>query len=378
MSGPNGRKRAGRLVIVGAGHAHLGVIRALGRLIAAGHEATVVTPEDFWYSGLATGMLGGRHEVEADRVDVAGLVGRVGARLVRDEVTAIDLEAQTIGTLGGEAIPFDVVSIDVGSRVPTERVPGLAEHAFTVKPIRRLAELRADLGRRLRAGDRPIRVLVIGGGATACEVAANVRALAGRDHGADRLVVTLAAAGDRLMRGFPAGAARAVERHLRRRDVVVRLGSRIERVDAGAAIAAGSVTIGFDVAVAAIGLVPAALVAVLGLPTDDEGALLVDESLRSVATPWLFGAGDCVNPRGRRLPKIGVVAVRQSAVLAANLGAALEGRRLRRYRPQRRHLLILNLGTGTGLACWGPLWWQGRAMLWWKDRLDRSFLRRFQ
>ena len=366
------------LLIVGAGHAHLEVIRRLGRA-GVGEWVTIVEPEDFWYSGLATGMLGGRYAVDQDRVDAASVAARVGARFVRGRVVAMDPEAQTATVDWGEVIDYEVASLDVGSRVPVERVRGMAEHAFTVKPIRRLAELRADLGRRFRAakGSRPgpIRVLVVGGGPTACEVAANLVALADRNRAA--VVVTLCVSGDRLIRRFPEGASESVAETLEGRGVAVRYRTPVRRVEADAAVLDSGERVGFDVAIGAIGLVPSALVASLGLPTTDDGSLVVDEYLRCVCSPTLFAGGDCAAPVGLELEKIGVVAVRQAKVLAYNLRATLAGRPLRRYRPRRRHLLILNLGDGTGLARWGSYWYRGRSMLWWKDALDRAFLMRF-
>lgn len=381
---PGGR----RLAIFGAGHVHVELIRRLGPIVRAGAEVTVVEPEDFWYSGLATGMLGGRHEVELDRVDVARLARQAGARLIRDRVEAIDPAARVARLAGGGTLAYDLAALDLGSRVPVDRVEGLAEHAFAVKPIRRLAELRADLSRRFRsrpsgngddpdhgAGGGPTRVLVIGGGATACELAGNVRALADRLHAP--VAVTIASSGDRLLPGFPEGAARAVSEALGRGgDITLRAGSPVDRVEPGEAVLASGDRLPFDVGIAAIGLTAPPLIAGLGLPTSEDGRLLIDPHLRSVSEPTLFAGGDCATMPGVDLPRIGVVAVRQAPVLAHNLRASLLGRPLRRYRPRRHHLLILNLGDGTGLACFGPLWHRGRSMLWWKDALDRSFLRR--
>ncbi|QDV34787.1 NAD(P)/FAD-dependent oxidoreductase [Tautonia plasticadhaerens] len=384
--------RAGgrRLAIFGAGHVHVELIRRLGPIARAGAEVTIVEPEDFWYSGLATGVLGGRYEVELDRVDVARLARRAGAWLIRDRVEEIDPAARVARLAGGGTLGYDLAALDLGSTVPADRVPGLAEHAFAVKPIRRLAELRADLARRFRArplgdgdahardpdgGDGPLRVLVIGGGATACELAGNVRALAER-HRAP-IAVTLASSGARLLPGFPEGAARAVSEALGRwAGITVRTGSTVDRVGPGEAVLAGGDRLPFDVAIAANGLTAHPLVARLGLPTSEGGRLLIDPHLRSVAEPTLFAGGDCATLAGVDLPRIGVVAIRQAPVLAHNLLASLRGRPLRRYRPRRHHLLILNLGDGTGLACFGPLWHRGRAMLWLKEVLDCSFLRR--
>jgi NADH dehydrogenase FAD-containing subunit len=92
----------------------------------------------------------------------------------------------------------------------------------------------------------------------------------------------------------------------------------------------------------------------------------------------VFGGGDCIALAGRRLARVGVYAVREAPVLFHNLLATLEGRPLRRFRPQRRYLLIMNLGDGTGLATWGGLWWYGRLAFWLKDRIDRAFLKEYQ
>ena len=361
------------VVLIGAGHAHMEVLRRLRP--AVGARTVVVDPEDFWYSGLATGMLGGSYPIERDRIDVARQARRIGARVIHDRAVAIDPEARTVRLEGGAHLAFGVASVDVGSRVPTERVAGMAEHAFPVKPIRRLAQLHADLSRRFRGsrGD-PIRILVIGGGPTASEVAANIMALARR--AAANVELTIAASGDRLIPEAPEPASRCLEEALRAVGVAIRHRCRIERMEPGAARSSDADRLGFDVAIAAIGLVPNAIGADPPLPTSSGGGLLVDDSLRSVAAPAVFASGDCAAVEGMELPMIGVVAVRQAGVLAHNIEATLRGRPLRRYRPQRRYLLILNLGDGSGLALRGSCWYRGRAALWLKDRLDRGFLRR--
>ena len=363
-----------RVVLIGAGHVHMEVLRLLRPSI--GDRTVVVDPEDFWYSGLATGMLGGRYPIERDRVDVARHAGRIGARFLRDRALAIDPEGRTVTLQGGDRLDYEVASVDIGSRVPTERVPGLAEHSYPVKPLRGLAQLRADLARRFRSRrDTTIRVLVIGGGPTAAEVTANVLALARRD-GAE-LDVTIAAAGDRLLPEAPSSASDRVEAVLRASGVAsIRRGCRVERVDPGVARASDGEPLEFDVAIAAIGLVPAAIDTGVAPSGSTRGGLLVDDRLRSVADCSLFAAGDCAEVVGLELPMIGVVAVRQAKVIAHNLSATLRGGSLRRYRPRGRHLLILNLGDGSGLALWGTHWYHGRLALWLKDRLDRRFLRR--
>jgi NADH dehydrogenase FAD-containing subunit len=106
--------------------------------------------------------------------------------------------------------------------------------------------------------------------------------------------------------------------------------------------------------------------------------LVVDRFLRSIGDPRIFAGGDCIAFATRELPKLGVYAVREAPVLLHNLFATQDGRRLKSYTPQRRALMILNLGDGTGLAIRGGWVLRNRAFAWIKDRIDRAFLRRYQ
>jgi len=100
--------------------------------------------------------------------------------------------------------------------------------------------------------------------------------------------------------------------------------------------------------------------------------------LRSISGGPVFGAGDCVGLEGHALPKLGVYGVRQGPILADNLLASVTGAPLKVFRPQKRSLIILNLGCGDGLALWGALHWYGRSSLLLKDRIDRRFLMRYR
>jgi NADH dehydrogenase FAD-containing subunit len=48
------------------------------------------------------------------------------------------------------------------------------------------------------------------------------------------------------------------------------------------------------------------------------------------------------------------------------------------YRPQRHSLNLLALGDGRAIASWNGWSLQGRLMGWWKDRIDRAFIKRYR
>lgn len=382
-----------RVVLVGAGHAHLHVLRHGRRFRRLGIELLVVDPDGFWYSGLATGMLGGMYDPELDWVDPRPLARAVGARFLEDRAVGTCDGERTLRLDSGRTLEWDVLSLNVGSRVDPGAIEG-AEHARRVKPISELWDLRREMEARFRDPDvGPAGALVVGGGASGCEVAANLTALA-RRHGGE-IRVTLATRASRLIPGRPAGAARRLARHLEERAARIVTGCEIARLDAEGATAADGRRFPADHTVLATGLVPARAASRLGLPTRRDGGLAVDGTLRASGRRPVFGAGDCISLAGHELPRLGVFAVRQAPVLLENLLAAaralaaaprnaagapvaaaeLEGS-LRRYEPQERWLSILNLGDGRGLATWDGLWWLGRTSQWLKDRIDRRFLSR--
>ena len=367
-----------RAVLLGAGHAHLFTLKRTAEFVRRGFELVLVAPEIFWYSGLATGVLAGNYPPELDQIDVGALVVKGGGRFIRARATAIDVAAQTVSLDTGSSLSYNVLSCNLGSEVPLDAIPGAAIHGYAVKPVRKLWELRQALEARMgpAAPRQTLRIVIVGGGATGCEIAANVQHLVAAHGG--QAHITVLARGDSLLGQMPRRAAEKMVRILERRGVQLVLRSPVVRVESQAVTTADGKQVPYDFLVHAMGLTPPAILRATGLPTSADGALLVDPFLRSVVDPRVFGGGDCIASQEWELAKVGVYAVRESPVLCHNLLASLQGRRLRRFRPQRRFLLILNLGDGTGLLTWGPFSWHSRLAFWLKDRIDRAFLRTYQ
>lgn len=372
MSGMGGQKR---VVFVGGGHAHLYSLKRTGELVGRGAQVTLVAPQRYhYYSGMGPGLLSGFYRPDEARVDVHALAVAAGCTFVQDRVISVDAGTRLLRLEGGPALAYDLVSFNTGSRVPAERIAGAGDEATAVKPIENLEGLRKRL--LARRGDGSCRVLVLGGGPAGVELAANLWRL-GRD-GAVPLEITVCEAGDRLLPGLAARAGTLAFTSLGARGITVRTGFAAALLEAGSARSASGEALSYDEAVLTVGIVPHDLYRLSGLPTGPDGGLLVDEFLRSPAHPEVFGGGDCVCFGPRPLPRVGVYAVRQAPVLFRNLLAAVEGRPPEPFRPQRRYLLILNLGDGRGLATWGGWTACGTWALRWKDRLDRAFLRGFQ
>ena len=365
---PTGAAR--RVVLVGAGHAHLYALRNAAALARRGFDLVVVAPEDFWYSGLATGVLGGIYPHSLDRIDIAALIEGSGAELVRKAMTGLDCERRRVLLDDGSAIGFGALSLNLGSAVPP--IPGTGEQHYAAKPVTRLIALRTELeGRFRKQPDARIAVAIAGGGVTGCEIAAAVAELA-RRHGVAVAIVVYA--GDRLLADLPPAGAKRLAHHLRRHGIDIRQGARVDSVDGARLVLADGSSEPFDYLVNATGLTPPPLTRVIGLPTTDNGAIVVDDTLMSPGADGVFAAGDCIAFAGQALPRVGVYAIRQSPILFHNLMAFVDGDDLQRFFPQKRYLSIMTLGAGKGFARRAGLWCQGRLAFRLKDWIDRRFL----
>lgn len=360
-----------RLLLLGAGHAHAQVLRDWARAPLPGAELVLVTPYALApYSGMVPGWLAGTYRYEQICIDFAALAQAAGARLVLDEMVALQATQHRVLLASGASLDGEVLSLNIGSTLQPPELSGA--RLLALRPLSRLHEateaLWPELGAQRDAG--PFVVTAVGGGAAGFEsllaVLHRLRATMPGREVRGRLVSSGAA----LLPGVAPGAARAALAALQRAQVDLQLGTAWR-----AAMAEDS-----DLLLWATGAVAHAWqrdAAARGdLAVSERGFIRIDAQLRSVSHPQIFAVGDCAE-WAQPLPKAGVYAVRMGPVLAHNLRAALEGNSLQDYAPQARFLALLATADGRAIASRGR-WSVEGSWLWrWKDHIDRGFLRRF-
>ena len=365
-----------RLVLVGAGHAHLHVLRELSRRPLSGVDTVLVAPGDHYYSAMVPGYLQGQYEADELRFDIARLARQAGARLVPSIAERIDVERGAVVTRA-EAVPFDLCSLDIGCEPAGTEIPGAAEHAISLRPMARAVELRARVDALAAAPERSPSIAVVGGGAAGVEIALALRhRLRSAGIGGS---VSLVESGVELLPEFEPPMRQLAANVLRERGVSVVLGGRVTSVTASAVTLHNGASLPADLVVWTAGAAAPGLVARSGLACDDAGFLLVDRSLRAVDGSPVWGAGDCVTLQDfPDIAKAGVYAVREGPTLDRSLRAVLGQGRPARYRPQRTYLALLNSGGGWALMRWKGIHRHSRWAWRLKDMIDRRFMRRYR
>ncbi len=136
------------LVLLGAGHAHLEVLRRFALRPEPGVRLTLIGREpETPYSGMLPGLLRGEYTRQQAHIDLAPLAAMAKARLILAEATGFDPATRTLTIAHRPEVGFDVLSIDVGG-VPVAP-PG---EGIGVKPIGRFLEQLTRLEAELPEG----------------------------------------------------------------------------------------------------------------------------------------------------------------------------------------------------------------------------------
>lgn len=362
-----------RLVLIGAGHAHLSVLQALANRRIAETEVVLVTPSTHLdYSGMLLGWIAGHYELSQCQINLQPLARSGNVHMVTSNVVSMDADRRCVNLPGGKQIEYDLLSLEIGSEIDTSLLELAGDKLLPAKP---LAGFYSSWPRVLKqAIQQPgYRLVIVGGGATGVEItlaAQHAFAVAGIDT-----CVELVVSESGLLQGHAPGVRHRVQRFLDKMKVVVHQQSAVGTPE-GLLLADGT-ELPADCVIAATGKRAAYWLAMSKLMLDKAGFISVDGQQRSLSHPNVFAAGDVCARQDRAVERSGVHAVRAGPILSANLMAALKNGAMKTYRPRSRSLYLLACAPQYAIASWGPFSAKGKWVWRWKDWIDRRFIERF-
>ncbi|MRW88674.1 NAD(P)/FAD-dependent oxidoreductase [Duganella sp. FT80W] len=339
-----------KYVIVGGGAGGLELACKLGRKL--GPQAVMLVDSrlfHIWKPSL--------HEVAAGTLDVhqEGLSYQMLAHdnhftFVYGPLLALDAQ-QRVLTVGAiisgdehkeEVLPqrqigFDSLVLAIGSTSNYFGVPGAAEHTISLNATEDAERFRLSLLKLLTLAelkkdtqpDAGVDVVIIGGGATGVELAAELREASGvyatygfRQLDATRDVrITLLEGAPRILAPLPEKVSSAALDLLRQRAVTVVTDTRVTAID-GRGVTAGDTVYPAQLVVWAAGIKAPDLLGTLGLPTVRSGQLDVDGTLAVKGFDYIYALGDCAacaGPDGKLVPPRAQAAHQQADYLLETL-----------------------------------------------------------
>ena len=360
------------LVVLGAGYAGLTVAHGVWRhgrgkvptVLVDRHPVHVLRTELY-----EVGRLAGSDDAAPWTVSLGKVFDRTSVTLRTGTVESIDLDRGLVRTDTGE-VPYRVLVIALGSVPAYYGVPGAAENTHQVYGLlgaQRLARALRDIEKTSvdLPGERRPRVVVIGGGSTGTELAAEI---ATADWGAISgpkarpPAVMLVAGALPFLDGFPPSLVAHATILLRKAGVHLLSGVNTVRVDPGRVVLEDGTVLPCDAAVWCAGIEAPAAIRALGVPHGKSGRVRVGPALDVPGVPGVFALGDIAEFRdpasGMVVPATAQAAVAEARRVAESVVAVWNGGAPRPFTYRERGVLLaLGLGRGAAsvhrLTIWG-------------------------
>lgn len=362
-----------QLVLLGAGHAHAQVLAQFAAQPLAGTVITLVSPNQrLVCANMLPGFVAGHYALDSCTIALKPLVQRSGIRWIERNAVGVDAQKQLILLDDGSTLPFDWLSVNTGTVQDRERIerdlPGAREHGLFIRPMEAFSALWP---RVVEMGEeRPLRIAVIGEGASGIELALAAR------HRLPQAAVTLVCGME------PPGSVYSTKVQLRLLAVLRQRNVTVLQ-DVAVSLKAGSVQLGCgadlacDVPMLATTAQAPQWLIDSGLALDGEGFLAVDMYQRSTSHSRVFAAGGVSTRMDRRLERNSGYAVRAGVALAHNLTAAVNGSALKPHQPPASTMKLLACGGRCAVGAWGGFSAQGWWVWWLKNWLDKRLVKRF-
>ena len=322
------------IVIVGGGAGGLELACKLGRKLGPAKVLLVDTRlYHIWKPSL--------HEVAAGTLDIhqEGLSYQMlahdnGFTFVYGPMTALDHGARriTVGAVragdGEDILPerridYGSLVIAVGSTSNYFGVPGAREHTISLNATEDAERFRLRLLRLMAVAeqareerndaDAALDIVIIGGGATGVELAAELREASGvyATYGFSRLQVkrdvriTLLEGAPRILAPLPERVSAAALKLLDERGIRVVNNCRVTKIDADRVLDNDGHVYPASLCVWAAGIRAPEFLGTLGLPVNKGGQIEVDGQLRVQGVPGVYALGDCaacIDASGKPVP----------------------------------------------------------------------------
>ncbi|WP_330458625.1 NAD(P)/FAD-dependent oxidoreductase [Streptomyces sp. NBC_00820] len=377
-------KERARILVVGGGYVGmytaLRLQRKLGPELRRGDvEIVVVTPDPYmtyqpFLPEAAAGSLSPGHVV----VPLRRVLHR--CRVLIGEVTSIDHAVRTaaVTTLAtaeegstAELLGYDELVLAPGSVSRTLPVPGLAEHGIGFKTVQEAIGLRnhvieqmdiASSTRDPAVRDAALTFVFVGGGYAGVEALAELEDMARyaaryyHNVRPEDMKWILVEAADRILPEVGAELGRYTVTQLRRRNIQVLLGTRLDSCADRVAVLSDGQRFPTRTVVWTAGVKAHPLLAATDLPLTGRGRLRCTAELSVDGVEHAWGAGDAAAVPDVTAPEPGTTtapnaqhAVRQARVLGDNIVHALRGEPLETY-AHRYAGAVASLGLHKGVA----------------------------
>ncbi|AHY46368.1 NADH dehydrogenase FAD-containing subunit [Rubrobacter radiotolerans] len=335
-----------KVLIVGGGFGGYTAAKELCRLTERREDVgvMVVSRENYFtFWPMLAGIISSGIESRNVAQPIRRALIRHGASFRRAELEAVDPQQQTVRA-SAATIPYDHLVLALGASPAYFGIPGVEEHAISIRGISAGEEIRNRVIERyeettLARGEVPdskLTFVVIGGGATGVETAAELHTLVRKTLAPDypnidprRVRIVLVDANPEVLKEIDPSLRKLARKKLAQLDVEVRNNVRAREITAEKVVLNDGTEILSENVIWTAGSRASESLANLPFDHDERRGLATDACLRVRGYTNVWGIGDCAantSSDGSPVPPNAQAAVQMGRAVARNVLAALDGR----------------------------------------------------
>ena len=363
------------IILVGAGHANIEVLRAFANKPLHGYRITLISDKSMAiYSGMVPGYIAGRYSLEEICIDLVKLSYRLNFRLIIAKVQNISALKKLIYLDKRPAISFDYLSINLGIMSKTSSIEGAKKYAISLKPISQI-ETKLSKITRIKSSTINKSIVLIGAGAAGTEVSLALRERFRKENYFPKIFILSNHGG--VLKGYNKKAQNIMLMSLKKNNIQLITDVSVNKIYRNRVIYNRNKVITNTFVILSTSAAPLKLFSKTDLKLSEKGFIQVDSYLKCIGRNNIFAAGDNADILGKSLDKAGVYAVRQGRILARNIRRSILNKKLRAYVPQKSYLSLI--GISKDLALGAKLGFAIKSNLIWKikEYIDRNFIRRY-
>lgn len=376
-----------KIVILGAGYG--GILTALKlqkQLNYNEADVTLVNKHDYHYITTHLHMpAAGTDLPDNARVNISKLIDEFKIDFVKSTVVQIRTQDKKV-ILEDGTLSYDYLVIGLGGEPETFGIPGLGEHAMSIRSINSVRLIREHIeyqfARYKREPHRTDYLTFIVGGAGFTgiefvgELADRIPQLC-REFDVDRSLVKLynIEAAPTALPGFDPELVEYGMDVLTKKGVIFRIGTAIKECSPDGVIVGDGEEIRSKTVIWTGGIRGNRLIEEAGFETM-RGRVKVDESLRAPGHDNIYIVGDnslMFNEEGRPYPPTAQIAMQQGVTCAHNLVASIRSQPLKTFAFSNKGT-VASLGKGEGIGVAFGKKYQGRKAAWLKKLIDLRYL----
>ncbi|WP_392562376.1 NAD(P)/FAD-dependent oxidoreductase [Orbus sturtevantii] len=373
-----------RIIVVGGGAGGLELVTKLGNKLGRKKRAEIIlidqNTEHLWkplLHEIATGALNDQTDhisylSQSKRHHFSFQQGKL-INIDRDNkhIVITDANRVALGYSDTEVtINYDILVVAIGCTANDFGTPGVKEHAIFLDDQKSAIELRKtllstfirfDMDANNATTQKPIKVAIVGGGATGIELASelpnmvNTLKTSGYPNlGEQMLDISLVEAADRILPTLPEKVSLGITKTLQNMGVKVLTKTMIVKADNQGLYTKDEQTIAADIIVWAAGVkAPDFLNNIAGLETNRNNQLVVKTTLQTSRDDAIFVIGDCsscMQDNGKLVSPTAQAAHQMVPVCAYNIEKSMNDLPMKKFKYNDKGIIISLHDTAQGVV----------------------------